>query len=229
MVDKMVRLFTKKIGTVYEGVRGCDVGILRYLLGYSLLTGAGDVLIRKGEIMGSIDKVEWKRLVWFSMNIPKHFVIAWMEALDRLPTTYREIWEFVLRLCGIYRAVGSWNNELLWAVSRLKGKSLLVFGEICLDINGVEPLSTILGSIGGLLRDHGGNLLSTFSKKLGSTSLLQVEFWGVFEGLKFAWSNEFERATVQTDNAEVYKLLSPPSVVSPYALVRSIAHLANRA
>lgn len=39
-------------------------------------------------------KIEWHRLVWFQCHIPKHALIAWMAALDRLPTKDRLLsWE----------------------------------------------------------------------------------------------------------------------------------------
>ncbi|KAE8716626.1 Multicopper oxidase LPR2 [Hibiscus syriacus] len=34
-------------------------------------------------------KVEWHKIVWFPMHIPKHSLIAWMAILDRLPTADR--------------------------------------------------------------------------------------------------------------------------------------------
>ncbi|KAA3486799.1 DNA ligase [Gossypium australe] len=34
----------------------------------------------------------------------------------------------VLQLCNINKAVGTWDQELAWAVSKHKGKSLIVVG-----------------------------------------------------------------------------------------------------
>ncbi|KAE8719471.1 hypothetical protein F3Y22_tig00109957pilonHSYRG00173 [Hibiscus syriacus] len=90
------------------------------------------------EIRGRNEKVTLHRLVWFSMNVPKHAFICWLAILVRLPTAHRlarmgmsvddtcklcgiresrdhiflecvfskEVWEGVLRLCCIDRAVG---------------------------------------------------------------------------------------------------------------------------
>ncbi|KAB1995715.1 hypothetical protein ES319_D13G179300v1 [Gossypium barbadense] len=38
----------------------------------------------------------------------------------------RKVWQPVLCLFSIYRTVGTWRQELTWAILRLKGKSLLV-------------------------------------------------------------------------------------------------------
>ena len=36
----------------------------------------------------------------------------------------KSIWERILALCGVRRGIGSWEEELAWAVNQLKGKSL---------------------------------------------------------------------------------------------------------
>ncbi|TYG56625.1 hypothetical protein ES288_D08G078600v1 [Gossypium darwinii] len=38
----------------------------------------------------------------------------------------KKVWQSVLRLCSIHRAVGTWRQELAWTILKLKGKSLLV-------------------------------------------------------------------------------------------------------
>ena len=36
----------------------------------------------------------------------------------------KEIWKKMILLCGLSREVLGWNEELAWAVQRLKGKAL---------------------------------------------------------------------------------------------------------
>ncbi|XP_039002771.1 uncharacterized protein LOC120129314 [Hibiscus syriacus] len=36
-------------------------------------------------------------------------------------------WGIITRLCNVDRTVGSWDEELSWAISRFKGKTFLVF------------------------------------------------------------------------------------------------------
>ena len=37
----------------------------------------------------------------------------------------RGIWRTILQLCGLKRRVGSWTEELDWAIQRFKGKALI--------------------------------------------------------------------------------------------------------
>ncbi|KAK5841749.1 hypothetical protein PVK06_004072 [Gossypium arboreum] len=78
----------------------------------------------------------------FPLHIPKHSLIAWMVILNRLPTQdhvtkrrdyilfecsfSKKVWQSILRLCSIHRAVDIWRQELAWTILKLKGKSLLV-------------------------------------------------------------------------------------------------------
>ena len=41
------------------------------------------------EIRPKKRKKEWQKLVWTSLVVPKHAVIAWMAILNRLPTKDR--------------------------------------------------------------------------------------------------------------------------------------------
>ena len=41
------------------------------------------------EIRPKKDKVDWQRLLWRPLNIPKHSIIAWMAIINRLPTKDR--------------------------------------------------------------------------------------------------------------------------------------------
>ncbi|KAL4367392.1 hypothetical protein GQ457_05G034820 [Hibiscus cannabinus] len=36
------------------------------------------------------------------------------------------VWEHILHLCRLHRQIRTWNQELLWALENLKGKSLIV-------------------------------------------------------------------------------------------------------
>ncbi|KAK9027464.1 hypothetical protein V6N11_067299 [Hibiscus sabdariffa] len=66
-------------------------------------------------------------------------------------------------------------------------------------------------------------------KTLGPTNVVQAELWGVYEGLKLARQNGFERIAIQMDKVNVYKLLYAPSPMSLYTMVRSIVNLCSKA
>ncbi|XP_039019651.1 uncharacterized protein LOC120151191 [Hibiscus syriacus] len=38
----------------------------------------------------------------------------------------KAVWEVITRLCNVDRMVGCWDEELNWAISRFKGKTLFV-------------------------------------------------------------------------------------------------------
>ena len=104
------------------------------------------------------EKVSWHKLLWSSLNIPRHAMVVWMAILNRLPTKDRliswgmevngicclcqnanetrdhlfvecsyskGIWAMILANCGISRVIGSWNEELQWAIRNMKGKQLV--------------------------------------------------------------------------------------------------------
>ena len=37
-------------------------------------------------------------------------------------TFAKSVWERVMQLCGLCRGIGSWDEELKWAVMKIKGK-----------------------------------------------------------------------------------------------------------
>ncbi|KAL4384052.1 hypothetical protein GQ457_15G010500 [Hibiscus cannabinus] len=100
---------------------------------------------------------------------------------------------------------------------------------ICLNSDGVVHPTTNIGSPGGVFRDHMDGFLLAFHRKLGRTTVLQAELWGVLEGLKLEWSNGYERLIVHIDSSDFHQLLSPPLPDSSLPLIRSIVELFNRA
>ncbi|KAI5352942.1 hypothetical protein L3X38_005834 [Prunus dulcis] len=45
--------------------------------------------------------------------------------------------------------------------------------------------------VGGLLRDHNGNWIKSFSVNLGVGSVIEAKLWGIFWGLHLAWEAGF--------------------------------------
>ncbi|KAL4290635.1 hypothetical protein GQ457_14G006590 [Hibiscus cannabinus] len=74
-----------------------------------------------------------------------------------------------------------------------------------------------------------GNFILAYQRKLGHTSVLLAEFWGVFEGLKLAWEYGCSCLLVQVDNSDIHDLLSSPSLDSTLPLVRGIADFMRKA
>ncbi|XP_039020947.1 uncharacterized protein LOC120152954 [Hibiscus syriacus] len=83
------------------------------------------------------------------------------------------------------------------------------------------------GSMGSCIRDHKGQYILSFTKKLGIVIVLNDELWSISEGLHLAWDRGYRRVIIQSDNAEciTIKLLSPPSANNPFSTVKPIASL----
>ncbi|KAL4351251.1 hypothetical protein GQ457_06G013060 [Hibiscus cannabinus] len=96
-------------------------------------------------------------------------------------------------------------------------------GWLCLNSDASLSHSSGVGSVGGVVRDHSGAFLFSYSKSIGTTTVLQAELWGILEGLRIARDRGCVRIQVQSDSADAINLLSPPSMLCPFSLVRSIA------
>ncbi|KAL4361719.1 hypothetical protein GQ457_04G001290 [Hibiscus cannabinus] len=101
-------------------------------------------------------------------------------------------------------------------------------GWIYLNSDASLSHSSGVASIGGVVRDHSRVLLFSYSKSIGTTTVLQAELWGILEGLRIARDKGCVRIQVLSDSANAINLLSSPSMLSPFFLVRSIAILCAR-
>ncbi|KAE8705409.1 hypothetical protein F3Y22_tig00110429pilonHSYRG01085 [Hibiscus syriacus] len=104
----------------------------------------------------------------------------------------------------------------------------LDLGWVSLNNDGVVSPQTGLSLIGGIFRDHSRNCLGVFHKSLGTSTILEAELWGIYEGLRSAWQFGFERVIVQSDCEDAIQLLSPLSASSPFVAVGAIAHLLDQ-
>ncbi|KAE8720252.1 hypothetical protein F3Y22_tig00021103pilonHSYRG00007 [Hibiscus syriacus] len=78
-------------------------------------------LLSAREIRGRKENVEWHKIVWFPMHIPKHSLIAWMSILERLPTADNLVRMRIgvdekCRLCGVVIfpdevVIATWSNQ----------------------------------------------------------------------------------------------------------------------
>ncbi|KAK8991113.1 hypothetical protein V6N11_062137 [Hibiscus sabdariffa] len=59
-------------------------------------------------------------------------------------------------------------------------------GWFCLNSDASLSHSSGAGSIGGVVRDHSGVLRFSYSKSIGTTTVLQAELRGILEGLRIA-------------------------------------------
>ncbi|KAE8709942.1 PAD4 [Hibiscus syriacus] len=76
----------------------------------------------------------------------------------------------------------------------------------CFDIASPSPTNA-RGSASGVLRDTEGSSIIGFSKHLGISSVLQSELWGIYEGLRLAWTYRVPKLEIQSDCAQVVRLI----------------------
>ncbi|KAK9044065.1 hypothetical protein V6N11_072385 [Hibiscus sabdariffa] len=98
-----------------------------------------------------------------------------------------------------------------------------------LNVDGAVALPSSMGTAGGLIRNNAGDWIVGFNKFVGISSPLQAELWSAYEGLRLAWSYDFERVQLQSDCAEAVALLSSPLLeLHDLSLARAIACLLQR-
>ncbi|KAL4334150.1 hypothetical protein GQ457_07G011810 [Hibiscus cannabinus] len=81
-------------------------------------------------------------------------------------------------------------------------------GWIKINTDGSRNTSTGLASCGGVGCDSNSRWCFGFAKGLGSCSCLEAEFWGIYEGLATAWSLQYTRVIIETDNREAYEAIA---------------------
>ncbi|KAE8695694.1 hypothetical protein F3Y22_tig00110694pilonHSYRG00302 [Hibiscus syriacus] len=79
-------------------------------------------------------------------------------------------------------------------------------GWLCLNSDGVVSSSAGEGSVGCVISDSDGGWIVGFNKNIDISSILQVELWGIYEGLIIARNSGHSRIIVQSDNSQVIKM-----------------------
>ncbi|CAN1123634.1 Putative ribonuclease H protein At1g65750 [Linum perenne] len=80
-------------------------------------------------------------------------------------------------------------------------------GWFTLDSDGSLYVQNSRAAAGGLIRDSGGNLISSYVINLGSCSIMRAELRGIIEGMKIAWGKGVRRLCVQSDSQAAVSLL----------------------
>ncbi|KAE8690236.1 hypothetical protein F3Y22_tig00110904pilonHSYRG00066 [Hibiscus syriacus] len=101
---------------------------------------------------------------------------------------------------------------------------------ICLNTDGSVTDTRNYGAIGGVIRNSNGDWITGFARNVGSTSILQAELWGIYEGLLIAWSLGIPRLLVQSDCSQAVNLVNSEGASDcSIPLVRAIVSLRKRA
>lgn len=77
-----------------------------------------------------------------------------------------------------------------------------------LSSNGVAERYTRKATASGMIWDMDGNWILGLNHFLGSYTPVEVELWGILDGVLVMLEKGYEWATIQTDNLEVVKALT---------------------
>ncbi|MBA0669411.1 hypothetical protein Goklo_000118 [Gossypium klotzschianum] len=76
------------------------------------------------------------------------------------------------------------------------------------------------------LRDHNGNWILGFNRRLESCSVFEVELWDILDGVALVLGRQHDRILVQTDNMEVIRAIKKAwSKRSNSTIIRRITQL----
>lgn len=75
------------------------------------------------------------------------------------------------------------------------------------NCDGAVTLFGAVAAVGGVIRNHQGEMLLGFSSHLGACSITEAELWAIFMGCKLAGLNGFTRGVVESDSLVAVKLL----------------------
>ena len=86
-------------------------------------------------------------------------------------------------------------------------------------------------SFGGIIRDHCGSWIASFSGFVASCDILKVEILAILHGLAFAWRVRSKNLVCETDSLEAFCVVTAPSIHlrhSYAAILHQIRLMLNR-
>ena len=84
----------------------------------------------------------------------------------------------------------------------------LIIDWVKLNVDGsmISEMSSIVA--GGVVRDHRKTWLIDFALKIGTGFVLEVELWGILEGLKLVWQQGLRKVIIESYSKSTMELLS---------------------
>ena len=86
------------------------------------------------------------------------------------------------------------------------------FGFFKLNTNGSTRGNPSLALAGGLIRDHNGMWIGSFSRNIGFTHSMAAELWGLRDGLLLAKNLNIKKLMIETDAQTITNVLNSRSV-----------------
>ncbi|GKV02762.1 hypothetical protein SLEP1_g15157 [Rubroshorea leprosula] len=108
--------------------------------------------------------------------------------------------ERIYEFCAIYPLPKSLPKQV---EPRLVGWDKPHVGSFKLNTDGSALGNPEPASAGGIIRDHNGTWVCGFSRKIGTTSALAAELWGVRDGILMAYHYNIQSLIVEMDSLTV--------------------------
>lgn len=72
----------------------------------------------------------------------------------------------------------------------------------------MDPKVIFIVFVGGLLHNHMGNVIFSFSVNIGNCSVINAKLWAILIGVKISWSRGFKFLIVKSDSQSAIDLLA---------------------
>ncbi|KAI8545912.1 hypothetical protein RHMOL_Rhmol07G0074100 [Rhododendron molle] len=111
-----------------------------------------------------------------------------------------------------------------------KSNNLNLTAGVKLNTNGCLYESTTKAGFGSLFRDHRGIWILGYYGKLGTSSVLETEIWGIYRGLTIMLEKGLSNVSIETDSQMAVKLITegPPAGHPQQALIEDSRVLMTR-
>ena len=95
---------------------------------------------------------------------------------------------------------------------------------------GLVHMVNKLATCEGVLQDNIGKLAIAFACNRGICSVMEVELWGMWHGLKIAWRLGYKNIILEPDSIVVIQMVTSPISNTHLLsqLVMNVQHLLNR-
>ncbi|KAE8690784.1 hypothetical protein F3Y22_tig00110893pilonHSYRG00506 [Hibiscus syriacus] len=142
----------------------------------------------------------------------------------------RMVWDWFIpsSIAAIWQIWKQRNEYIFHGIARRqkpivedKGWTKPPSGWYCLNTDGA--MTTVNGAekIGGVIRNHDGGWEICFSRNIASSTVLQAELWGIYEGLFLAKSIGCAKLNIQSDSSQA---IPPMEVADIVILEANAAH-----
>ncbi|MBA0632683.1 hypothetical protein Godav_001378 [Gossypium davidsonii] len=100
---------------------------------------------------------------------------------------------------------------------------------VCLNTDGSVRINEGFATDRGCVTNHNGEWIIGFSRYLGNCIVLEVELWGILDGLNLTLDRCFKRILIQTDSIEaINAIMEDSSENSNSTIVKRIHHTLKR-